>query len=139
MPTPIEITSTPAARSRTTDRPRWTPGRIVVCLVPAGTAIMLVVDGVLGDAAEYYHALRLVEAWWQVFADGGIAPGHHFIIGQEAMGDGLSLAVGSALLVVEPAIALAMVVYPASWATRRLRSLRRRQRAGRRDGRLVAA
>ena len=87
-----------------------TTARLVMRLLPAGVAAMLVVDWMLGDAAEYYDAFGLVQAWGQVITTGGIEAGHEFIMGQSSMGAAASLAVGTVLLVVEPAVALAALV-----------------------------
>lgn len=97
-------------------------GRIVLRLLPAGIAAMLVIDRMLGDSAEYFHALRLVEAWGQVLTDGGIDLGHEFIAGQGTLGNGVALAIGTTLFIVEPAVGLALLVGPAVWISRRVQA-----------------
>ena len=118
------MNTTTAIRSHDAGRARpaaISPSKVVLKLLPVGIAAMLVIDWMLGDAAEYFHALRLVEAWGQVIADGGIEVGHEFIAGQDSMGNPLALAVGTGLLIVEPAVGLALIVYPAMWVARRVR------------------
>lgn len=96
------------------------PGRTVLRLLPLGVAALLVVDFALGDAAEYFNAVHLVHAWTEVLTGGSIAGTSAFIIGQAQLGDPLALSLGTILLIVEPAVVLAIIVVPASFVARRL-------------------
>lgn len=101
-------------------------GRIglVLRLLPAGMAAMVLIDRLLGDRAEYFHAGRLLQAWGNVLRGESIDT-VHFIVAQEEMGSGLALLAGSVAFVLEPAAVLAVVVFGGSGVSRVLRSLRR--------------
>ena len=96
------------------------PGALVLKLLPLGMAAMVAVDSVLGDRAEYFHATRLLGAWSNTVRGRGLGE-HTFVVGQEQMGDALSLAAGTGLFVLEPAVVLAALVYGGSSVSRLLR------------------
>jgi hypothetical protein len=96
------------------------PGTLVLKLLPLGMAAVVAVDSVLGDRAEYFHATRLLGAWSNTIRGRGLGE-HTFLIGQDHMGDALSLAAGTALFVLEPAVVLAALVYGGSAVTRLIR------------------
>lgn len=98
--------------------------RLVAALLPVGMGVMVVVDHLLGDRAEYFHAGKLLTAWWRVLSGRGV-DSVHFIAGQEEMGDTLALVVGSATFVLEPAIVLAAAVVGVGAVARRIRPGRR--------------
>ena len=116
MSTTLEPTTLTAGSGRSLGR-----GTLVLRLLPVGMAVMVAVDSVLGDSAEYFNATRLLGAWSNVVRGRGLGD-HTFVVGQEHMSDAVSLATGSALFVLEPAIVLAALVYGASAATRLIRS-----------------
>jgi hypothetical protein len=95
-------------------------GTLVLKLLPLGMAAMVAIDSVLGDRAEYFNATRLVGAWGNALRGRGLGE-HNFVAGQDHMGDAVSLAAGSALFVVEPAVVLAAFVYGGSAVTRLIR------------------
>ena len=96
------------------------PGTLVLRLLPLGMAAMVAVDSVLGDRAEYFNATRLLGAWSHAVRGRGLGE-HTFVVGQDHIGDALSLAAGSALFVVEPAVVLATFVYGGSAVIRLIR------------------
>ena len=96
------------------------PGALVLELLPLGMAAMVAIDSVLGDRAEYFHAARLLGAWRNTVRGRGLGE-HTFVVGQEQMGDALSLAAGTALFVLEPAAILAAFVYGGAAVTRLVR------------------
>lgn len=94
---------------------RWTP---------VGMAAVVAVDSVLDERAEYFDAASLLRAWADVFRGDG--RGHHvFLLGQERLGDGPSLLLGTTLLAVEAALLVAAVTTGWSVAAR-VRARRRR-------------
>lgn len=95
-------------------------GRLVLRLLPLGMAVMVAVDSVLGESAEYFNASRLLGAWGDVVRGRGIGE-ETFVMGQEHMSDAVSLATGSALFVLEPALVLTALVYGGSALTRFMR------------------
>jgi hypothetical protein len=99
--------------------------RLVVGLLPVAIAVMIGVDTVLGDSAEYFNAASLLEAWGGVLSGHGVN-GETFLVGQERLGDALSLGIGSTLLVVEPAVVLVGLVYGGSAVARLARGRRTR-------------
>lgn len=96
------------------------PGTLVLRLLPVGMAVMVAVDSVLGESAEYFNATKLLQAWGNVVRGRDLGE-HTFVLGQEHMSDALSLATGSVLFVLEPAVALAALVYGGSTVTRLIR------------------
>lgn len=108
----------------TTTHPRPRPARRVLRLLPLGMAVMVAADVALGDRAEYFNAAELLGAWADVATGRGLGP-RRFLHGQESLGPIRSLAIGSVLFVLEPAVALAALV-GAGGAIRRLGSSRRR-------------
>lgn len=120
----MSTTLTPPAlatsRGRTLGR-----GRLVLGLLPLGMAVMVAVDSVLGESAEYFNATRLLGAWSSVVRGRGLGE-HTFVVGQDEMGDALALAAGSALFVLEPAVVLAALVYGGSTLARLARGRRAR-------------
>ncbi|MCB0964659.1 MAG: hypothetical protein KDA98_15375 [Acidimicrobiales bacterium] len=115
-------TTTAAPSTRST-------ARIVLSLLPLGMAAMVAADVVLGDRAEYFNASELLKTWGDLVTGRGL--GHRtFLHGQASLGDGASLAAGSALFVIEPAVVLAAIVGTAG-AVRRAVSHTRRPRARR--------
>ena len=119
--------STTLAQPTLTARRGRATGRVtlILRLLPFGMAVMVAVDSVLGDSAEYFNATRLLKAWANVVRGRGIGE-HTFVAGQEHMSDALSLATGSTLFVIEPAVILATLVYGGSAVMRlaRVRSTR---------------
>jgi len=105
-----ERTTTPshtpdADRGGTTTRrlTRWVPR-----LLPVGMATMVWIDHRLGESAEYFNAYDLLRSWGGVLTGDGPG-GHSFLIGQDHLGAPLSLGLGSAVFVLEPAIALTAI------------------------------
>lgn len=95
------------------------PWRTVVRLVPVGIAVMLGIDAALGAGAEYFNAWHLVEAWGRVLTGGSIEAGATFLMHQDAMPAATALAIGTGVLFVQPAVALAAIVAPVSYNLRR--------------------
>ncbi len=117
----MSTTSTPPIFAADGDRTRGGgPATLVLKLLPLGMAVMVAIDSVLGDSAEYFNATRLLQAWSDVARGRGLEE-HTFMFGQERMGDALSLAAGSALFVVEPPVVLGVLVYGGSAVTRSIR------------------
>ncbi|MCP4957798.1 MAG: hypothetical protein GY925_00875 [Actinomycetia bacterium] len=114
MTTPATSATVPIQRHHA---PGPTPYRWVLRLLPAGMTLMVWIDHRLGESAEYFDAWELLQAWGGVLAGDGLG-GHSFLAGQDHLGDPLSLAIGSTLFVLEPAIALAMVVFGGSMIRR---------------------
>jgi len=95
------------------------PGSVVLWLLPFGIAIQLTIDWVLGLSAEFFNAAYLLQAWGHLITSGTIPGGLQFITGQSALGVGPALAVGTTVFFVQPAIVLAVIIYPASRAIAR--------------------
>ncbi|MCP4967621.1 MAG: hypothetical protein GY926_20605 [bacterium] len=89
------------------------PARLVLRLLPLGMVVMVCIDEMLGDSAEYFNASGLLRAWGSTLSGDGLG-GQHFLIGQEGLGGAWSLAVGSTAFVLEPAMVLAVLVFGAS-------------------------
>jgi hypothetical protein len=98
------------------------PGLVVLMLLPVGIATMLVIDWMLGAGAEYYNATHWLEAVTNLISGGSVADGPVFIFNQSDLGNVAALTIGAALLVLEPAVALVIIIYPASLLARRRRS-----------------
>ena len=96
------------------------PWRTVAWLLPLGVGLMLAIDLALGSNAEYYNAVHLVEAWLEVLTGGSGSDAPAFIMNQTDLGSHLAMAIGTGLLVVEPAVGLALLVLPVSLVSRRL-------------------
>lgn len=99
------------------------PIRSVLILLPPGIAAMLAIDAALGSRAEFYNAVHLLQAWRSVLTGGSVADAPTFLVGQEELGEPAAMAIGTGLLVMEPAVLLAILVLPASaiarWLVRR--------------------
>lgn len=114
-------------RTTTPPRPSITgavaahPWRSVARALPFGIAIMLGVDAVLGADAEYFNAWNLIGAWGRVLTGGAVDAGGPFIVNQESISGAVALAAGTAVLFLEPAIALTAVIWPVSRVLRRSR------------------
>lgn len=70
--------------------------------------VVVGVDVVLGERAEYFDAASLLRAWVGVLTGHGTS-GQVFLLGQERIGQGPALVVGSVLLVAGAALAVAAV------------------------------
>lgn len=105
---------TPAALSAVAEN----PGKTVLRLLPMGVAILLAVDLALGATAEYFNAVHLVQAWVVVISGGSVSSVPAFLAGQTLLGAPVAMSLGTALLFLEPAAFLALVVYPTSFAAR---------------------
>lgn len=95
------------------------PWQTVLRLLPLGVAAVLTVDAALGTTAEYYNATHLIRAWLAILSGGSAADAPAFLLNQADLGDPLAMAIGSVLLILEPALVLALVVLPASFLARR--------------------
>lgn len=95
------------------------PWRVVARLLPIGIALLIAVDFALGEVAEYFNAAHLMEAWAEVVSGGSLAGAPEFIANQEVLGAPLALALGTGLLIVEPAAVLALAILPLSFLARR--------------------
>ncbi len=93
---------------------------LVLRLLPMGMAVMVAVDAALGDTAEYFNATSLLRAWGSIIRGRGVG-GHTFIHGQEQLGDALSMGIGSAIFVLEPALVLTALVFGGSAVARVVR------------------
>lgn len=79
-------------------------------LLPLGMAATVAVDLVLGESAEYFNAASLLRAIGSA-ARGRGTGGHTFLVGQEHLGDGPAILLGTLAWVVEPAIVLLVIVH----------------------------
>jgi hypothetical protein len=95
------------------------PGKMVLRLLPMGIGIMLVVDLALGATAEYFNAVHLVHAWATLISGGSVSSVPAFLAGQTSLGAPVAMSLGTALLFLEPAAFLALVVYPISFFAKR--------------------
>lgn len=95
------------------------PIKVVVALLPLGIVAMVLIDLALGATAEYFNAAHLIEAWAQVIGGGSVFDAPQFVMNQVNLGAAPSLLLGTALLIVEPGVALAALILPASWIARR--------------------
>ena len=100
------------------------PWRTVAAALPLGIAIMLGVDAALGADAEYFNAWNLLGAWTQVLTGGSIESSGQFIMNQDSMSSAIALAIGTGVLILEPAIVLAALIWPTSLILRRSRQAR---------------
>ena len=90
------------------------PFQVILLLLPLGVGVMLGVDALLAERAEYFNAWYLVDAWHAVLTGTPIPDAQAFIVGQESLGNPLALGLGTILLFAEPAVVLAIIVVPAS-------------------------
>jgi hypothetical protein len=104
---------------RMTRRAGSRPARTVLVLLPVGVAVMVAVDALLGPSAEYFNALGLLKAWGGVVRGHGVQ--HHFLAGQDRLGDAASMGLGTVLFVVEPALVLSVLVLGTSALARPFR------------------
>ena len=116
------ITVRPATNRSFLSTLRDRPWMVVAMLLPAGIAAQITIDWMLGEVAEYYNAFGLVEAWGQILSDGRLEAGHEFMIGQASLGTPLSMLIGSIVLVLEPGIVIAALVFSARWIATRFGS-----------------
>lgn len=130
--TRVAAASDPRELTRMLEQRPW---RVVAAAVPVGVAMQILIDGALGETAEYFNAHGLLQAWVQVSVGGGLAEPGPFVMGQERMGPVLSLLVGTFLLFAQPALYISAIVFPARWVHMRRRGVRRRQAQDPRDPR----
>ena len=117
----MSITVATVARPRRSRRvTALGPRRLVLRLLPLGMGVMVAVDTVLGESAEYFNASSLLKAWGSAIQGRGVG-GHSFIAGQEQMGSALSMGVASALFILEPALILSVLLLGGSAIARPFR------------------
>jgi hypothetical protein len=117
----MSITVATVARPRRSRRvAALGPLTLVLRLLPLGMGVMVTVDMVLGESADYFNASSLLKAWGSAIQGRGIE-GHSFIAGQEQMGSALSMSVASALFIVEPALILSVLLLGGSAIARPFR------------------